>query len=181
MEEVWKDIKGYEGLYQISNLGRVKSTKRHEETIMSPPRDKVGYTRVSLLKDGYRKTYLVHRLVAEMFIPNPDNKKEVDHIDTDPTNNVVTNLRWVSPSENQFNELTYKRKCRPIIQFDINGYLIRKWDSLTAVQKELGITKGNISSCLRGASKTSGGYMWKYFDIDTYCLGKLRNKLSQML
>ena len=113
-KEVWKDIPNYDGYYQVSSFGRVKSLSKTintcynsrkvtNERIMSLSIDKMGYPSVRLCKDGSGKTIRVHRLVALAFIPNPDNKKYIDHIDTIRTNNYVTNLRWATPKENANN------------------------------------------------------------------------------
>ena len=106
MEE-WKNIKGYEGLYQVSNFGRVKSLNYHrtgKEVLMKPGRFVMksgnAYYGVKLYKDSKMNVKLVHRLVAEAFIPNPENKPEVNHIDGNPSNNRVDNLEWVTRSEN---------------------------------------------------------------------------------
>ena len=120
--EIWKDIEGYEG-YQVSNKGRVKSTiVRKEGKLLKPSVNKLGYLQVSLFVNGKNKTRYVHRLVAETFLPNPDNKPEIDHINTDKTDNTVwlnedgsvnydkTNLRWVTRKGNMNNPLT-KEKC----------------------------------------------------------------------
>lgn len=108
--EEWRDIKGYEGLYQVSNLGRVKSLERYkknrgkmqlvEGTIRMPRIEKNGYARVDLCKDGKRKMHCVHRLVTEAFVPNPENKPQVNHIDEDRSNNNANNLEWVTNKEN---------------------------------------------------------------------------------
>ena len=105
MEEIWKDIKDYEGLYQVSNFGRIKSTKmkfgkQYIETIMQPSMTVWGYCRVCLIKDKKGKNKYVHRLVAETFIPNPENKPQVNHIDSNKLNNNVSNLEWVTAKEN---------------------------------------------------------------------------------
>ena len=123
--EIWKDIEGYEG-YQVSNKGRVKSTiARKEGKLLKPSANKSGYFIVVLRVNGKPKTHYVHRLVAEAFIPNPDNKSEIDHINTDRTDNTVclnedgsvnydkTNLRWVTRKGNMNNPLT-KEKCGKI-------------------------------------------------------------------
>lgn len=121
--EVWKDIKGYEGLYQVSNKGRVKSMDRYAnnngtlqfrpERILKQNIQNTGTNKrcaVTLSKDGKITRIRVHRLVAAAFIPNPENKPHIDHIDTDSTNNAVENLRWVTPKENMNNPLTKKRQ-----------------------------------------------------------------------
>lgn len=117
IRETWKDIDGYEGYYQISSLGRVKSLERvtvtgrlMEEKLKEPWVDDNGYLNVHLYKEGKRKHFRIHRLVAQAFVPNPRNLDEVDHKDTDRKNNRAKNLRWVTHSENHMNELTRKRK-----------------------------------------------------------------------
>ena len=115
--EVWKDIQGYEGLYQVSNLGRVKSLGRfidnlvrghywQEERILKPRKTKRGYLIVTLSKNNKLKYFTVHRLVAITFISNTKNKPQIDHINADKTDNSVNNLRWVTAKENVNNPLT---------------------------------------------------------------------------
>lgn len=112
MEEIWRPIKNYEGLYEVSNLGRVKSLnyrRTGKEEILKNTKNKNGYLVVCLFKNGNKKTFCIHRLVAEAFIPNPDNLPCVDHINTIKTKNEVTNLRWVTYEENNNNELTKEK------------------------------------------------------------------------
>lgn len=164
MNEIWKDIKGYEGLYQVSNLGNVKSlcnNKTRKEKILKPKQRK-GYLYVGLCKNGKVKQYLVHRLVAEHFIPNPNNLPQIDHINTNKTDNRVENLRWVTQKENSNNPLTIDKLNKPIIQFSKDGELIKKWNSAMDVQRELGIKQTNISNCCKGKLKSVGGYIWRY-------------------
>lgn len=106
-EEIWRDIEGYEGLYQVSNLGRVKSLERIDEMgrlrlgrILSPVIDRYGYLRVNLYKEGKRKTFQVHRLVGQAFIPNPEGLPQINHKDEDPSNDRADNLEWCSRSYN---------------------------------------------------------------------------------
>lgn len=118
MSELWLPIIGFEGRYEVSNLGRVKSLERYEykpngklhqhriERILKPCKNRRGYSLVVLCKDGLKFPKLIHRLVAEAFIKNPDNLPVVDHIDTNPENNHVENLRWVTIKENCMNTLT---------------------------------------------------------------------------
>lgn len=177
IEEIWKDIPGYEQLYQISNMGRVKSLERNvvrgrgglykiEEKILKCTKDKDGYLRVNLCKDGKTKNYLIHRLVASTFLPNPDNLPQLNHIDEYKTNNCVDNLEYCTAEYNMNYgtrlEHFIKSKSIPILQFSFDGEFIKKWDSTTQVKRELGINQGNISKCLRGKRKSSGGYIWKY-------------------
>lgn len=111
MEEEWRDIEGYEGLYQVSNLGRVKRLPK----IMKTTTDAQGYKVISLKDEsGKAKVVKVHRLVAQAFLPNPENKPVVDHINTDRGNNFVDNLRWCTQKENCNNPITLSnRKCLP--------------------------------------------------------------------
>ena len=115
--ENWKDIEGYEGLYQVSNIGRVKRLvgfKCNVERFLTGQKDKDGYILLCLSKDGSIKRYRVHRLVAEAFVPNPDNKPEIDHINTDRSDNRAENLRWATRKENTNNPITrkhHKRVC----------------------------------------------------------------------
>lgn len=181
MEEIWKDIKGYEGIYQVSNMGKIKSVERYmlnrwgngfkrwREKIKKQTLSKNGYYTVILSTNGNYKTYFTHRLVAEAFIPNPENKPCIDHINTDRTDNRVENLRWVTHKENQNNPLTKikmkrnKSKAKPIIQLTKTNELVRKWESASQVQRDLGYSKSAISSCCRGAkSKTAYGYKWGF-------------------
>ena len=109
-DEVWKDVEGYEGLYQVSTCGNVKSLPKvrrngtgtyiQKERLLKPSNTSTGYKKVELCKDGKRKGFKVHRLVAIAFIPNPDNKPEVNHIDGNKINNNIDNLEWVTSSEN---------------------------------------------------------------------------------
>lgn len=119
MNEIWKDIQGYEGLYQVSNLGRVRSlakmagkSPRKETTKHSFP-DKVGYIKTNLYKMGEHKQVYVHRLVAEAFIPNPENKPSVNHINGVKSDNKVCNLEWVTVSENTKHAFTHNLRISP--------------------------------------------------------------------
>lgn len=180
MEENWKDIKGYEGLYQVSNFGRIKSINRtinHNKgngnrilngRILKCWYDKNNYARISLSKNGKVTKYLVHYITASTFIPNPDNKPCIDHIDTNPSNNNVENLRWCTQKENCNNPIT-KIKMRknsscskPVLQFSKEGELIKKWDSTMDIQRELGISNTCISYCCTGKNKTARGFKWHY-------------------
>ena len=112
-EEIWKPIKGYEGLYEISNLGRVKSLNYKgtgKEKILKNTENSKGYLMVCLTKNGKQKLFKIHRLVAEAFIPNPENKPCIDHINTIKNDNRVENLRWVTNEENNNNPLTKKKR-----------------------------------------------------------------------
>ena len=181
MEEIWKDIPDYEGWYQISNLGRVRSLDRYVNgngitckkqkmrgVILKPMKDKLGYLRVHLKKNTKNKSFLVHRLVAISFIPNPDNLPYVNHIDENPSNPNVNNLEWCTE---QYNVCygngvakTAKSKWRRVIQYDKEMNEIARFDSLKAASAHIGIAQQNISAVCRGRAKYCGGFLWKYED-----------------
>jgi hypothetical protein len=113
-KETWKPVKGYEGYYAVSNFGRIKSIRNN--IIMKQRQNKKGYLVVNLKLAGDIKYASLHRLVAEAFIPNPDNKPQIDHIDTNPANNHVSNLRWVTIKENIHNPLTLKKVKKALLK-----------------------------------------------------------------
>lgn len=167
-EENWLPIKGSKR-YKISNFGRVSSyTKKGGTKIMkSSTCNTKGYERIGLNLDfNKRRTYSVHRLVAEAFIPNPLNKKEVNHIDECKTNNHVGNLEWVTPSENVWHSIeTWRRKAKKkaIVKCDLEGNPLKYYISTMAVRAD-GYDDGTVSRCLRGLYKKnqSYGFLWKY-------------------
>ena len=188
MEEIWKDIKGYEGYYQISNRGRVKSlarkvkyqntTRELKEKIKSTFISSNGYERVELSKDNSNKKYNIHRLVADAFIPKIENKEFVNHINGIKTDNRVENLEWCSQSENELHayrtglaknsekqrkavsEYAKENRVKPIIQLGIDGSFIKEWKSAVKASEILKIGNKTISNCVTGRSKTAGGYKW---------------------
>ena len=173
MNEIWKDIKGYEGLYQISNYGRVLSLHPHKCKRINPiiKKNEIiknGYERVELCKNSKKERKLVHVLVASAFISNIENKTEINHIDGDKNNNHVTNLEWVTHSENMKhasdNGLVDVKKakaahCLVVNQYDLKGNFIKQHSSCVSAKAETGAT--NISLCLAGKRKSSGGFIWK--------------------
>ena len=173
MNEIWKDIVGYEGLYQISNLGRVKSLKFGKEKIMNSLKNSNGYLSICLSKGGIQKRYFIHRLVALVFIPNPDNKPCVDHINGIRTDNRVNNLRWCTNKENQnfplarknnsIAHINHPKKSKAVLQIDkVTGKIIKEYLSTMEAARQLGIDQSSISKCCNGKLKTTGNYTWKY-------------------
>lgn len=186
--EVWKDIKGYEGLYKVSNLGRIKSIQRKvkyqnsernvNERIKKTFVGNQGYERVELSKDGKNKKYSVHRLVANAFLDEINDNLEVNYIDGNKLNNCIKNLEWCTRSQNErhayyvglakntqkqretVKKYCHENKIKPIIQLDVSFNFIKEWKSATEVEKTLGIGRKNISQCITGRSKTAGGYVW---------------------
>ncbi len=159
---MWKNIEGYEGLYQVSDDGQVRNSKG---IILKPEVNKKGYLRVNLFKEGKKKKYRIHRLVAMAFIPNPDNLPQINHIDEDKSNNCLTNLEWCDCKYNNnygtHTERMAKKHSKPVRQFDLQGNLIKEYPSLTELHKLTGFNMGNVSSCCRGRNQTSYGFIWQ--------------------
>ena len=172
MIEIWKDIEGYYGLYQISNLGRVKSLnyrRTGKEKILKQAKTKLGYLFVFLKhKQEKAKPYYIHRLVAEAFIDNPNNLTEINHIDEDKTNNASSNLEWCTRLYN-INFGTRNERSRISRTNDIKRSKQvlcvetgKIYPSTKEVQRQLGFRQGNISKCCNGKGKTAYGHTWKY-------------------
>lgn len=161
MKEIWKDIKNYEGHYQVSNLGRVKSIKFGKEIILKQQQCMDGYYYVNLSKNGIAKRYYVHRLVAEAFIDNSDNLPCVNHKDENKQNNVVSNLEWCTHEYNNNYGTRIERCSKTVLQFDLNGNLIKEWKSLHECNRN-GFNQGDICKCCNGKRKTAKGFIWKY-------------------
>ena len=152
-----KDIKGYEGLYAITPEGEVWSYKN--EKFLKPYTNKGGYLCVNLCKDGKVKNYYVHRLAAEAYLPNPENLPQINHKDENKANNCLQNLEWCDAKYN-INYGTHNDKIKkPILQYDLDGNLIREWECAADVGKEV---KSNICHCLKGSRKSAYGFIWKY-------------------
>ena len=179
MVEIWKDIAGYEGLYQVSNLGKVRSLQygnRDEVRELYLKPHTRGYLQVELHKNGSRKMFTVHRLVAMAFVDGYEETKLVNHIDEDKQNNVSANLEWVTASQNvshsishriasntrnypKFNARTDKR---PVLQMSLDGTPIKRWESTIEVKGALGYSDWSIKQCCRGNRKTAYGFIWQY-------------------
>lgn len=194
-EEIWKPVVGFEGAYEVSNTGKVRSldryvnAKNNSKTFISgiirkPQKNHKGYLSVVLSKHCTSYTKLIHRLVAEAFIPNPKNLPQVNHIDTDKTNNNVSNLEWVTglenirhafangcfkytqkhleASKNNIKKAIASHKIK-VVQL-IGNRLINIFDSITEASADIEQSGNHISSCCKHKRKTCGGYNWKYYD-----------------
>ena len=180
MEEIWKNVVGYEGLYEVSNYGNVKSVfrsttftnkfgtnvvRRENEKKMKPQTIGHGYLCVVLSKNTVKTTHYIHRLVAEAFIPNIENKPTVDHINGDKTMNVVWNLRWATNYEQTHNSYTFEKYEKthkiPIVQYDLEGNYVREFDS-TAQAAIIYGSKKLIRNCLKHRINSAYGYKWEY-------------------
>lgn len=186
MKEIWKDVKGFEGLYMISNLGRIKHySNKNKWKILKQTNKKGSYFKIVLKCKDYTKSTRIHRLVAEAFIPNPNNLPQVNHIDMNKQNNKVDNLEWVTPKENVCkaiqqkpymieNMIKYNTITRPkrVCQYSLSGDLICVFNNAKEAQKSTNVCSRNI---LQVASKEpyndkgdtrkqAGGYIWKFLD-----------------
>lgn len=190
-EEIWKPIPEYEGLYEVSNKGRVKSLER--DMIRKNSRKYHVKERIlkGTLRDGYIYVNLygpkrVHRLVAEAFIPNPENKSQVNHKDEDKTNNCVENLEWMTAKENlnygtrneRAGKAIAKAQSKTVAQYSKDGELLKVWSSVKEAACQHGLGHGNIIKVIQGKYKTCGGFVWKYVKIKrTNYKGQLKYEL----
>ena len=167
MNEEWRDIEGYEGLYQVSNLGRVRSLncRGHKGCmgILTPRLDGKGYEMVALYKEGKARNIKVHRLVAQAFIPNPNNYPQVNHKDENKTNNDVKNLEWCTNEYNHNygtrNERVGKSLSKKVICITTGEI----FNSMREACRKYNISVGSMTECCQGKRKTVGGYKWEYF------------------
>lgn len=177
MEEVWRDIPGWEGLYQVSSAGNVKTLARTKvgkgggvwqvkEAILTPQKDAYGYYRVCLTKNGKSTYKRVHRLVAEAFIPNPDNLPQINHKDEEKLNNCVENLEWCDAKYNSNYgtrlERVADKKSIWVIKLSTHNEILHFYRSAIDAERDTGIQSSNIIKCCKGKRKTSGGFVWKY-------------------
>ncbi|MFG6426059.1 MAG: HNH endonuclease [Muribaculaceae bacterium] len=194
-EEIWRDIEGYEGLYQVSSHGRVKSmdkpmfygdsdnVKNHEcsiraSRILKGRMKKNGYIQIGLSKDGIQRTFTVHRLVAQAFIPNPTHHPYVNHKDENKINNHADNLEWCTPTYNTRygsgicrqsmaarNKPNAVKGIRKVYQYTLSGDYITEYPSVNEAARQTGIKQGTISSNCLGVSKSTNGFIFRYDKI----------------
>ena len=188
MSEEWRDIQGYEGLYQVSNLGNIKSLFRYKKILKKSPVSS-GYLSVELWKDKKNRRHLIHRLVAKAFIPNPEQLPQINHKDEDKTNNQVDNLEWCTakynmnygtgnsrrrentdykaiPHELRVKWATENSKFRwkPVLQKE-NGIVIARYENMYMAERAVNPNhkpNGNISMVCRGKRKSAYGFQWEY-------------------
>ena len=167
-KEEWKDIKGFEGIYMISNLGRVKSLSRKKrknknskyfltkEKILKPRPTRLGYQNIVLFKNSVRTSFAIHRLVAIEFIPNPEKKAEVNHINEVKDDNRASNLEWMTRIENLRHSISVK-----VYQYSQDKKLLKVWDNLTDTKKE-GFNPCNVVDTCKGRQGHHRGFLWSY-------------------
>ena len=182
MKEIWKDIAGYEGLYEVSNFGSVRSIDRYvphktfgkkfcKGHMMATHINNAGYVTVNLCKCNMYRSFDIHRLVAIAFLDNPYGLPEVNHIDENKKNNHVENLEWVTKSENNLYGTKRERHAaqikRAVLQYSTDGQLINEWESPTDAEISIsGKATGAISHCAKGKTKTAYGYVWRYKEAE---------------
>lgn len=163
--EQWKTLTGYDRPYMVSSEGRVSNGER----MLSPCMLNSGYHMIALRQNGQPKPFLVHRLVAMMFIPNPDGRPCVNHKDEDKTNNAASNLEWCTYRYNinygTCIERRAARRRRPVLQMALDGEVIRRWSCAPEAARELHMDKSSIVKAANGITRTAGGYRWRYDDV----------------
>lgn len=180
MEEIWKDVVGYEGLYQVSNLGRVKSLARRRlmisqgNTVFGAVHERIlkfgaslGYQCVTLSKNGVHERIRVHKLVAKHFIPNPEKKEQINHIDGNKHNNCANNLEWCTASENQrhavdsgLRDNAIQKRRIYFYQFDKEGNFVHRWHGYKEAEETVGVPRQSIAECVNRKGGSAYGYLW---------------------
>ena len=186
-KEIWRPIIGYEGLYEVSNMGRFRKLGNNGDIrYLKATKNNFGYYTIGLWKDKKVRQFRISRLIAETFIPNPENKPYVDHIDTNKANNNVCNLRWVTPAENSNNNISREHmvnswKCeerrkkqreinfggrhpraKTVYQLAEDGTVIKVFSTASEAARELGCKSQNIVKCCTGERLRAGGYRWRH-------------------
>lgn len=170
--EDWKDIPGYKGLYRVSSFGRIKSLKKN--IIMKPILQSNGYCHIGL-NNGVQKQFRLHRIIANTFIPNPENKPQVNHKDGNKQNNRIENLEWNTPKENMNHAMRTglnrpsmigrfgadHNTSKPCLQISSDGFLLAVYGSQYEAMRQTGICQTTINKCSKGKIKMAGGYIWK--------------------
>ena len=184
MEEEWRPVKGYEGLYEVSNMGRVKSLYYGKERIMRTPDNSTGYRNVELARQTPKRK-LVHRLVAEAFIPNPMNLPVVNHLDGDKHNDCVFNLEWCTKKENTNHAIKtglmkITTNPKPIMAYR-SGKFVGTFKSMAECANELNCKIGNISDVIHGKRKTHHGFSFRLVNDDDLSRGDFRDYAIKMV
>lgn len=175
MEEIWKDIKNYEQLYQISSFGNVRSLgnglSNNSKNKLLKVFNRRKYVGVQLCKNSIKKKYMVHRLVYEAFVGEIPDGMQVNHINEDVKDNRPENLNLMTPKENSNwgthiervrKQLINGKKSKPVLQYDLEGNFIKEWPSVMEIERTLNYANSNISACCLGKRKQAYGYIWKY-------------------
>lgn len=161
--EQFLPIPGYEGMYEVSTDGRIKSLMRKQPAILNPTKNAYGYPSFMLTR---RRRFLVHRAVALAFIPNPENKPHINHINAIRHDNRVENLEWCTRSENMKHAYKYFNACESkktaIVQMDLDGNVINRFSGQRVAGRSIGISQGNINNVLRGRYSQCNGFTFKY-------------------
>lgn len=178
MSEIWKDIPNYQGLYQVSNYGNIRSLDRYSSDhfckgrVLKPYGNGKGYLLVKLCKNGHIKAFQVHRIVANAFLPNRNKKLQVNHLNENKKDNEVTNLEWCTAKQNSNYGTRSKRisianrngkLSKKVKQLGKAGNLIKIWPSLSEAERH-GFNHGHLSKCARGKVKLAYGYKWEYVE-----------------
>lgn len=185
MEEIWKDIPNYEGIYQANNLGEIRNYPKESKykkgviiksKILSPANKK--YKHITLYKNNIKKTFDIHRLIAITFLDNPENKLCVNHINGIPHDNRLENLEWCTHSENILHSFKYLNRkshaknkfgkdnklSKKVIQYSLNGVYVSEFYGISEAHRETKVNLGHISEVARGNRKSAGGFIWKYVE-----------------
>lgn len=181
MKEIYKDIEGFEGLYQVSNMGNVKSLRFNRSTriqkVLTPINHHTGYQFVHLCKDKKAHIRMIHVLVAKAFVANPEGKRIVNHLDGNKKNNVASNLEWATykentahaikigihnPHENNVPKGKDNYHSKPVLQFTKEGEFVKRWDCMSDAARHIGCNPCMIVNNASGRTQSAHGYVWRY-------------------